>query len=186
MAGGAEEFSTEEAKALFDVNLFGIARMTRAVLPTMRAQRQGRIVNIGSILGLIPAPYMALYAATKFAVEGYSESLDHEVRPYGIRVVVVEPGFTLTSFEQNTAPPGRPLPIYDQARAAVDAYFRKLAATGDSPELVAKVVVEAAQAKTPKIRYAAGKNARQLSVIRRLVPASVFDSSLRKQMSLPA
>ncbi|QGZ96126.1 3-oxoacyl-[acyl-carrier-protein] reductase FabG [Terricaulis silvestris] len=185
LSGGAEEFSTEEAKALFDVNVFGIARMTRAVLPTMRAQGQGRIVNISSVLGLVPTPYMALYSATKFAVEGYSESLDHEVREFGIRVVLVEPGFTNTSFEQNRTLPDQPMPLYDRARAKVDAYFRKLAATGDSAELVADVVLKAAQDRSPKTRYLAGKNAHQLNMLRRLMPAQLFDMSLRKEMSLP-
>lgn len=185
LSGGAEEFSTEEAKALFDVNVFGIARMTRAVLPTMRGQGQGRIVNISSILGVVPTPFMALYSATKFAVEGYSESLDHEVRQFGVRVVLVEPGFTNTSFEQNRTLPGQPMPLYDGARSKVDAYFRKLAATGDSAELVADVVLKAAQDRSPKTRYLAGKNAHQLNTLRRLMPAQLFDKSLRKEMSLP-
>ena len=185
LSGGAEEFSTEEAKALFDVNIIGITRATRAVLPIMRAQRQGRIVNISSVFGLIPAPHLALYAATKFAVEGYSESLDHEVRPFGIRVVLVEPGFTNTAFEQNILRPQHPLPLYDQARAGVDAYFQKLAKVGDSPELVAEIVLKAALDKTPRLRYPAGKSARQISLLRRFVPAALFDRSLRQQMSLP-
>jgi short-subunit dehydrogenase len=89
LLGGAEESSTAQARALFDVNVFGITRVTNAVLPTMRSQRKGRIVNLSSILGLIPSPHNALYASTKHAVEGYSESLDHELRTFGIRVVVV-------------------------------------------------------------------------------------------------
>src|SRR5918995_2939272 len=78
--GGAEESSTEQAQSIFDTNFFGIVRMTRAVVPHMRHQGSGRIINIGSVLGFLPAPYMALYAATKHAIEGYSESLDHELR----------------------------------------------------------------------------------------------------------
>ncbi|MFL5471687.1 MAG: SDR family NAD(P)-dependent oxidoreductase, partial [Gemmatimonadales bacterium] len=80
LVAGAEESSVEQAKSLFDVNLFGVFRLTNAVLPTMRRQGAGRIVNISSVLGLIPAPFMALYAASKHALEGYSESLDHEIR----------------------------------------------------------------------------------------------------------
>ena len=85
LVGGAEESSLEQAKSLFDVNLFGVIRMTKAVLPAMRKQGAGRIVNISSVLGLIPAPFMALYAASKHALEGYSESLDHEVRSSGVQ-----------------------------------------------------------------------------------------------------
>jgi len=94
--GGAEESSIEQAKTIFDTNFFGIVRTTRAVVPYMRKQGEGRIINIGSVLGFLPAPYMALYAATKHAVEGYSESLDHELRLRGIRVSVIEPAYTNT------------------------------------------------------------------------------------------
>jgi len=80
-----------QAQGVFDVNVFGFIRMTRAVLPHMRARGRGRIINISSVLGFIPAPYMAVYAASKHAVEGYSESLDHEVREHGVRVLLVQP-----------------------------------------------------------------------------------------------
>ena len=80
LLGGAEESSISQAQALFDVNLFGVIRATNAVLPAMRDQKAGRIINISSVLGLIPAPFSALYSSTKHALEGYSESLDHEVR----------------------------------------------------------------------------------------------------------
>jgi short-subunit dehydrogenase len=96
LIGGGEESSIAQAQALFDINLFGLLRTTIAVLPIMRRQRTGRIVNLSSVMGLIPAPYSALYAATKHAIEGYSESLDHELRPLGIRVVLVEPAYTRT------------------------------------------------------------------------------------------
>jgi short-subunit dehydrogenase len=86
LLGGAEESSIAQAQALFDVNLFGVIRVTNAVLPAMRRQGKGRIINMSSILGLIPAPYSALYASTKHALEGYSESLDHELRAFGAEV----------------------------------------------------------------------------------------------------
>ena len=93
LLGATEETSLAEAQALFDTNLFGLLRTIKAVLPHMRQQRSGRIVNVSSVLGFLPAPYMGLYAASKHAVEGLSESLDHEVRPFGIRVVLVEPSY---------------------------------------------------------------------------------------------
>ena len=110
LLGGAEESSIAQAHALFDVNVFGVLRVTNAVLPAMRRQGKGRIINMSSILGLIPAPYNALYASTKHAIEGYSELLDHELRAFGIRVVLVEPGVTRTSFEENITRPDRQLP----------------------------------------------------------------------------
>jgi short-subunit dehydrogenase len=117
LLGGAEESSIEQAQALFDVNLFGVMRATNGVLPTMRNQKAGRIINISSVLGLIPAPFSALYSATKHSIEGYSESLDHEVRSFGIRVCLLEPAYTRTSFEQNMALPDRTLDAYATARA---------------------------------------------------------------------
>ncbi|WP_192244674.1 oxidoreductase [Mesorhizobium silamurunense] len=185
LLGGAEESSTAQAQALFDVNVFGVIRMTNAVLPAMRRQRNGRIVNLSSVLGLIPAPYSALYSSTKHAIEGYSESLDHELRSFGIRVVLVEPAYTRTSFEENLARPDQLLDIYGTARADMDVILRKAIETGDAPEVVAKTVLQAATAPDPRRRYAAGKMARQISLLRRFVPESAFDKSLRKQNGLP-
>jgi len=186
LLGGAEESSTAQAQALFDVNVFGVLRVTNAVLPTMRRQRTGRVVNLSSVLGLIPAPYSALYASTKHAIEGYSESLDHELRPFGIRVVLVEPAYTRTSFEENLARPDQLLGVYDAARAGMNVTLRKAIETGDAPEVVAATVLKAATDPVPRRRYAAGKMARQISLLRRFVPASAFDKSLRKQNGLPA
>ncbi|TIU21153.1 MAG: SDR family NAD(P)-dependent oxidoreductase, partial [Mesorhizobium sp.] len=152
------------AQALFDVNVFGVIRMTNAVLPSMRRQGKGRIVNLSSVQGFIPAPYFALYSATKHAVEGYSESLDHELRPFGIRVALVEPAYTRTSFEDNLARPDHLLEIYDAARAGMTIAVRKAMEKGDAPEVVANTVLAAATDPTPKRRYAAGKMARQVSV----------------------
>lgn len=185
LLGAAEDSSTAQAQALFDVNVFGVLRVTHAVLPIMRRQGSGRIVNLSSVLGFIPAPYSALYASTKHAIEGYSESLDHELRSFGIRVVLVEPAYTRTSFEENLTRPDRALDIYASARAGVGEVMRKAIETGDAPEVVAKTVVEAATVAVPRRRYAAGKMARRISFLRRLVPESAFDKALRKQNKLP-
>jgi len=185
LLAGAEESSTVQAQALFDVNVFGVLRVTNAVLPIMRRQAKGRIINLSSVLGLIPAPYSALYAASKHAIEGYSESLDHELRTFGIRVVLVEPAYTRTSFEENLARPDRLLDIYGSARAGMNVIMRKAIETGDAPEVVAKTILKAATEAVPRPRYAAGKMARRVSLLRRFVPASAFDKSLRKQNGLP-
>lgn len=186
LLGGAEESSTTQARALFDVNVFGVLRLTNTVLPTMRRQGSGRIINLSSVLGLIPAPYSALYASTKHAIEGYSESLDHELRPFGIRVVLIEPAYTRTSFEANLARPDQLLDVYDSARAGMTAILQNAMATGDAPEIVAATILKAATAPVPRRRYAAGKIARKVSLLRRFVPESAFDTSLRKQNGLPA
>jgi NAD(P)-dependent dehydrogenase (short-subunit alcohol dehydrogenase family) len=186
LVAGAEESSLEQAKSLFDVNLFGLIRMTKAVLPTMRKQRAGRIVNLSSVMGLIPAPFMALYAASKHAVEGYSESLDHEIRGSGVRVVLVEPAYTRTSFEGNVYQADQQLDVYRSARANAEGVLRDGMKTADTPELVASAVVKASTELNPRRRYTAGRAARQISLLRRFVPSAAFDKSLRKQMRLPA
>jgi short-subunit dehydrogenase len=185
MLGGAEESSVAQVQALFDVNLFGVIRMTNAVLPSMRRRGEGRIINIGSILGLVPAPYSAHYSAAKHALEGYSESLDHEVRAFNIRVSVIEPAFVRTVFDQNGIEPDSILKEYDRARAEVDALLRDVMPKADRPEVVADVVVKAATDARPRRRYTAGKAARQVSMLRRFAPTEIFDKSLRKQFRLP-
>jgi len=186
LLAGAEESSVEQAKSLFDVNLFGVFRLTNAVLPTMRRQGSGRIVNISSVMGLIPAPFMALYAASKHALEGYSESLDHEIRGSGVRVVLVEPYYTRTSFDGNVYQADQQLDVYQSARTNAEGVVRDEMKAADTPELVARAVVKASTDTNPHPRYAAGRMARQVSLLRRFVPASAFDKSLRKQMRLPA
>ncbi|WP_434722362.1 oxidoreductase [Mesorhizobium sp. RIZ17] len=185
LLGGAEEFSVPQVQALFDVNLFGVIRMTNAVLPSMRRLGQGRIVNVGSVLGLVPAPYSAHYSAVKHALEGYSESLDHEVRAFNVRVSVVEPAFVRTVFDQNGIRPVSLLKEYDRARAGLEALLRDVMPVADRPEVVAEVIVKAATAARPRRRYTAGKAARQVSLLRRFAPADIFDKSLRKQFRLP-
>jgi NAD(P)-dependent dehydrogenase (short-subunit alcohol dehydrogenase family) len=186
LLAGAEESSLEQAKSLFDVNLFGVMRTTKAVLPVMRRQRAGRIVNISSVMGLIPAPYLALYASSKHALEGYSVSLDHEIRDAGVRVVLVEPAYTRTSFESNLVQPDQQLDDYQSARSNAESVMRDSMKNADSPEVVAKAVLKASTAAKPRRRYTAGGMARQVSLLHRFVPESAFDKSLRKQMRLPA
>src|SRR5437588_2406231 len=163
---GAEESSIEQARSIFDTNFFGIVRMTRAVVPHMRYQGSGRIINIGSVLGFLPAPYMALYSATKHAIEGYSESLDHELRTRGIRVTVVEPAYTKTHFDANLLEPDAKLDEYREARATVSRQLSAVLETADEPGVVADVVLEAARAARPKLRYTAGGRATRLRLLR--------------------
>ena len=183
---GAEESSIEQARAIFDTNFFGIVRMTRAVVPHMRSQGNGRIINIGSVLGFLPAPYMALYSATKHAVEGYSESLDHELRTRGIRVTVVEPAYTRTQFDANLVEPDSKLDEYREVRAALGKQMKEVLAGADEPGVVADVVLKAASAPSPKLRYAAGALARRLRLLRRFAPAGLMDTGIRKDLRLDA
>jgi NAD(P)-dependent dehydrogenase (short-subunit alcohol dehydrogenase family) len=186
IAGAAEESSVDQARALFDTNLFGSIRMTRAVLPHMREQRSGRVINVSSVLGLIPAPFAALYAATKHAVEGYSESLDHEVREFGIRVLLVEPAYTRTAFDVNAIQVDEPLSLYARRREVLDALMTEAIKGGDDPSVVGKTILAAATDPRPKLRYPAGTLARRVSKLRRYAPATAFDKQIRKINRLAA
>src|SRR6266542_2460836 len=183
---GAEESSIEQARSIFDTNFFGIVRMTRAVVPHMRHQGGGRIINIGSVLGFLPAPYMALYAATKHAIEGYSESLDHELRTRGIRVSVIEPGYTKTQFDAHLLEADSKLDEYREVRAAVGKRLQEAVAAADEPGIVAGVVLQAAAAARPKLRYTAGAGANRLRLLRRFAPPGVVDAGIRKELQLDA
>lgn len=183
---GAEESSIEQAQSIFDTNFFGIVRMTRAVVPHMRRNGGGRVINIGSIFGFLPMPYMALYAATKHAVEGYSESLDHELRDQGIRVSVIEPANTNTQFDANLLEPDAKLDTYREVRTAVGARLKELIETADQPGIVADTVLRAAVAANPRLRYPAGARASRLQLLRRYAPAALVDDGIRKNLRLTA
>lgn len=182
---GAEESSIEQAQSIFDTNFFGMVRMTRAVVPHMRRQGGGRIINIGSVLGFLPMPYMALYSATKHAVAGYSESLDHELRTMGIRVSVVEPAYINTPFDANLVKPDASLEVYREIRAGVEKRVKEVLVGADGPDVVAEVVLKAVEAVDPKIHYAPGLASR-MRLLRRFAPASVLDAGVRKDLRLEA
>ncbi|WP_329343872.1 oxidoreductase [Streptomyces sp. NBC_00663] len=180
--GAAEETSVAQARAVFDTNVFGVMRMVNEVLPHMRAQGRGRIINISSVLGFLPQPYMAAYAASKHAVEGYTESLDHEVRDHGVRALIVQPAYTRTGFEANSAKPDTPLHAYAKQRQTVDRVMADAVRGGDAPAVVAQAIVAAAT--DPKPRYTAGPLAGRARLLRRLAPAAVFDKQIRKMNQL--
>lgn len=184
--GGAEESSIEQARAIFETNFFGLVRMTRAVLPHMRGQGSGRIINMSSVLGFLPMPYGALYAATKHAVEGYSESLDHELRTLGIRVSVIEPAYTKTPFDANFMEPDAKLDAYRDIRVAVNRRVKEVMETADAPTVVADVVLKAATAANPRLRYTAGARAGRLRLLRTYAPAGLMDAGIRKDLRLDA
>jgi len=183
---GAEESSIEQAKSIFETNFFGVVRMTRAVVPYMRQQGGGRIINIGSVLGFLPMPYGALYAATKHAIEGYSESLDHELRTRGIRVSIVEPAYTKTPFDANFLQPDATLDAYREIRAAVSRRVKEVMTTADEPGVVANTVLKAATAPHPKLRYPSGGLASRLRLLRRFAPSGLVDAGIRKDLQLDA
>ena len=184
MIGAVEETSLEQAQRLFDVNFFGAVRMTQAVLPAMRARRSGRIVFISSVVGFVPAPFMAFYAASKHALEGLAESLDHEIRTLGIRAALVEPGFTRTNIGVSGMQANRPVDDYEASRSRAGENIRGSVSAGEDPSVVAQAVLEAATAEKPRLRYPVGKGIGALSRLRRYLPASVFDGAFRKRLGL--
>jgi NAD(P)-dependent dehydrogenase (short-subunit alcohol dehydrogenase family) len=183
---GAEEISIAQAQAIFDTNFFGLLRVTQAVVPHMRRQGAGRIINIGSVLGFLPMPYGALYAATKHAVEAYSESLDHELRTRGIRVTVIEPAYTRTAFDANMLEPDTKMEEYREIRAIVNKRIKEVMETAEGPGVVAETVLRAAGVQHPKLRYTAGSLAKRLRLLRTFAPDGLVDAGIRKDLRLEA
>ncbi|WP_341319421.1 oxidoreductase [Paraburkholderia sp. IMGN_8] len=183
MIGAVEETAITEAASLFDTNVFGVLRTTQAVLPHMRTQRHGRIVNVSSVLGFLPAPYMGLYSASKHAVEGLSETLDHEVRQFGIRVTLVEPSYTRTSLDANSPQASSPIADYDRERDIASRSVANSVKGAPEPDGVANTIVAAALGNW-RMRHTPAGQASLLSKLRRFMPAGPVDSSLRKALGL--
>ena len=183
LLGAAEETSISEAQTLFDTNLFGILRTIKAVLPHMRAQRSGRIVNVSSVLGFLPAPYMALYSASKHAVEGLSESLDHEVRQFGIRVALVEPSFTKTNLDLNAPQTVARISDYSKELGIASKAVQNNVQKAPTPEGVAATMVNAALGPW-KMRHTPKGEASLLAKLRRFMPAGPVEKGLRKTFGL--
>jgi RND family efflux transporter MFP subunit len=183
LMGALEETSVAEARQQFETNLFGVLRVTNAILPGMRQQGDGRIVNISSVLGFLPAPYWGIYAASKHAVEGYTETLDHEIRRFGVRALLVEPAYTRTKLSGNTKSAKISLAVYAEERKRLTDAAQQNIERGDDPRMVAEAVWNALTAKSPRLRYPVGRGV-ALSRMRRFVPAGMFDKSFRKQFQL--
>jgi len=186
MIGAIEDSSVAQAKAMFEVNLFGAMRMARAVLPGMRSRSSGRIINMGSVGGFLPAPFSGLYAASKFALEGFSESLDHEVRRMGIRVSVMEPAFTASDIADNSWTCDSPSPAYAKARQVFLTRFKKEIGVAPGSETVAQAVLDVLRSKNPPVRSPVGGQAKTLSRLRRFLPAPTFEGMYRKRFDLDA
>jgi NAD(P)-dependent dehydrogenase (short-subunit alcohol dehydrogenase family) len=179
LIGPLENTSPEEAAALFDTNVLGPLRLIRKVLPAMRAKRSGLIINVSSVLGFLPAPFMGVYAATKHALEGMSESLDHEVRDYGVRVVLLEPTFTNTKLDVNAVHAAAPLGDYAaQFQATINAVQNQIK-SAPPPQFVAEKISKVIDGPY-RLRQPVGGEATLLSRLRRFVPAKAVDGSLRK------
>ena len=184
LGGALEELSIEEARAQFETNFFGVARMVKAVLPAMRREKRGQIVNIGSLSGLAPIPFLGMYSASKFALEGYTEALRHEVKPFNIQVSLVEAGFLKTPLREKRQLAAERVSEYDSWRQrALDA-IREQEEKGPGPELVADTVIRIIESRKPRLRYAVGRQARLISTLRRFLPEAAFEQGTRSTFHL--
>jgi NAD(P)-dependent dehydrogenase (short-subunit alcohol dehydrogenase family) len=182
--GALEDVPLEEARRQFEVNIFGLARLTQLVLPAMRAQRSGRIVNVSSIGGKFGEPFGAWYHATKFALEGLSDSLRMELYPFGIDVVVIQPGATHSEWSQiahesllkysSDGPYGKGATAH--ANMMEEGHKGSVPA---QPSVVANTIVQAVQASKPKTRYVTGGLARTMLFMRRVLSDRGFDAMFR-------
>lgn len=162
LIGSIEEMSIEELKAQFETNVFGTFRATQAVISHMRKQHSGVIVIISSVAGRVGLPLFSAYASTKFALEGLSESMAYELKPFGINVVIIEPGAVNTNFRsEQAAKMTKSSPYYKMTQSALRA-IEGMVSQGLHPNEVAKVVVDAIDNPKPKLRYVVGKDAEEL------------------------
>jgi short-subunit dehydrogenase len=184
VTGAAEETSVDEAKAQLETNFFGAVRMVNAVLPGMRAAGAGKIISISSLAGNTAIPYSAFYSASKFALEGYSESLWYEVRPFGISVSLVEPGFVNTPIGEASPSAARPLAAYDATRKSMLAAFGHALEAGIPPEQVARRVLQIIEHPHPGLRYRVGAQATWLPRLRNVVPWKVYAAGVRKTFAV--
>lgn len=188
--GPIEEIPLDELYRQFDTNVFGLVRMCQLVLPGMRARRNGRIVNLGSAAGMVTPPASGAYSMTKYALEALSDALRLEVRGFGIRVVLIEPGAVRTGFMETSwaTLPSEAGP-YARFTRNVDAMAQRAHRPGVrgvlAPEDVAKIVVKAATAGRPKTRYRIGSQARIAPLVRRAVPDRVWDSMMLRVAPFP-
>jgi NAD(P)-dependent dehydrogenase (short-subunit alcohol dehydrogenase family) len=182
LVGAVEETSISQAQTLFDTNVIGVLRMIQAVLPGMRRQGTGLIVNISSVVGFLPAPFMGVYASTKHAIEGLSESLAHEVRAFGIRVVLIEPHYVRTNLDASAAQAEGRIDAYAAQRQRTAAVIRHDTNTAPEPKLVAEEVLRSIEGPY-RMRRPVGR-AVLLSRLRRLMPARLFEPGLRKAYAL--
>lgn len=183
LVGPVEATSLAEARAIFDTNVFGVLALVKAVLPGMRQAGSGLIVNMSSVLGFLPAPFMGLYAASKHALEGLSESLDHEVRDFGVRVVLVEPSFTNTKLDTNATRTKAEIREYSIALGLSVAATQLQIESGPPAGAVAKKILEIIKAPH-RMRHPADGRARLVSTLRRFAPAKQVDKSLRSAFGL--
>jgi len=186
--GSVEDTSIEEIKAQFETNFFGVVRVTQQVLPLMRRQNSGTIVNVSSVGGRIGLPALSAYHSTKFALEGLSESIAFELEPFGIRVVIIEPGVIRTNILNSSSSAKKALdpksPYFSLSQKLNDNFKSMMESEISSPpEEVAKVILQAVTSENPQLRYSVGDDAANLIHARKNMPDKEFRKMIMKNFS---
>jgi NAD(P)-dependent dehydrogenase (short-subunit alcohol dehydrogenase family) len=187
LLGALEDLSIEEIKAQFETNFFGAIRVTQQVLPVMRKQKSGTIVNISSVGGRMGIPSLSAYHSTKFALEGLSESISYELEPFGIRVVLIEPGFIRTNIMNSSMIAKKAQnpssPYFSLTQQLEKSFKSAMENTSESspPEEVAKVVLQAVTSDSPKLRYAVGNDAASLIQAKTTMSDTEFGGLIKQQ-----
>ncbi|MGN6631582.1 MAG: SDR family oxidoreductase [Nitrososphaeraceae archaeon] len=184
LVGALEDSSIDEIKAQFETNLFGTIRVMQAVLPTMRNQRGGRIVNLSSMGGIIAIPFDSSYHGTKFALEGLSESLQYEVEQFGIKIILIEPGAIKSNFFNNLKPASNAQKRdsqYAQTMQKLNARFSSLVENAPPAIEVAKVILKAVISEDPELRYTVGEDAAAMIQAKRSMSDIEFGKLMKKQ-----
>jgi NAD(P)-dependent dehydrogenase (short-subunit alcohol dehydrogenase family) len=188
--GAVESVPVDEVRRQFETNVFGLIRMCQLVLPGMREQGWGKIVNLGSMGGRLTFPGGGLYHATKYALEAISDALRYEVAGFGVDVILIEPGLITTNFEQTSVkgvPQEGPYAEFNRkvAAATENAYKGPMSKLGSGPEAVAKAIAKALESKRPKARYPVTPSAHLMINQRRVTPDRVWDLMMRAQFPRP-
>jgi short-subunit dehydrogenase len=192
LVGAFEETSMQEIKAQFETNFFGAVRVMQAVIPIMRKQRSGKIVNITSMGGRVAVPLDSIYHGTKFALEGLSESIQYELEPFGIKVILIEPGAVGSNFWKNLKMAAKASGLdnknndsqYKQIENNMSESFKQIEQNTIHPSEVAKVILQAVMADNPDFRYVVGKDAAMILEARRTMSDREFQKFMKKQFNL--
>jgi NAD(P)-dependent dehydrogenase (short-subunit alcohol dehydrogenase family) len=184
LAGALEELSSEEARAQFETNFFGVVRMVDAVLPLMRRQKSGHIINVSSLSGLSAIPFLGIYSASKFALEGYTEALRHEVKPFTVHVSLTEAGFLKTPMMNHRQLGANRIAEYEPWRQRALNAIRAHEEKGPGPEVVAETLLEIVSSRNPRLRYLIGSQAKTVARVRRFLPAGMYEDGVRRTFAI--
>lgn len=179
-----EETSLTQAQDVFETNFWGVVRVTNAILPIMRQQQSGHIINVSSLAGLVGAPGQGFYSASKFALEGYSETLSIELAQFNVKVSLIEPGFFKTNLNHTMSSESCAIADYNTVRAAIHSSINQAISQGDNPQKVAQMIVKVAASKSPRLRYRVGNDALWIPYLKAILPESLYRLGARWRFKL--